>query len=253
MAYGNHSQQSGIKWLALMLLLTACRFRRPTVPAGLFGRAVLAVTLGTFGLDFAHGAGCETVAGGPAEAALIEEGWQRVKERKRLCVYARKLNDSPIRQVMAKSIIEASPKAVLAAITDYPHYTEFMPYVAHSAVLKQEAGAQWVFQQLRFPWPISDRYFTIKLTVDDHSERGYYRVDWVLADEFQRKGDGEPTKENRGYWELRDPEDRPGTTHVVYFVHTDPGGKLPPWIANMANKRAVPKVIEALRQRVSER
>ncbi len=226
-------------------------FRRPVAPAGRFGQALLAVTLGTVGLDFAHGAGCEAVAGGPTEAALIEEGWKRVKERESLCVYARKLEGSPIRQVMAKSIIEASPQAVLNAITDYPHYTEFMPYVAHSAVLKQEAGAQWVFQQLRFPWPISDRYYTIKLTVDERPDPEYYRVNWVLADEPKREGEGEPTKENRGYWALRALEGRPGMTHVVYFVHTDPGGDLPPWIANLANKRAVPKVIDAVRRRVA--
>ncbi len=71
-------------------------FRRPVAPAGRFGQALLAVTLGTVGLDFAHGAGCEAVAGGPTEAALIEEGWKRVKERESLCVYSMGLSAASI-------------------------------------------------------------------------------------------------------------------------------------------------------------
>jgi hypothetical protein len=115
----------------------------------------------------------------------------------------------------------------------------------------QSAAAAWVFQQLDFPFPISNRYYTIKLTAHDPAAAGdLFRVDWHLAEDLPtpRKGEGEPVLTNKGFWKLEALENG-RRTHVTYYIHTNPGGALPAWIVNLANNAAVPRVIEAVRQR----
>ncbi len=184
---------------------------------------------------------------------IVAEGWECIQSAENIHIYNRTVKDSPIQEVLAESIIKAPVWRVFAVIADYNRYDEFMPYVEESRVVKDEAGSRWVFQYLNFPWPISDRHYTIKFT-DSHSRSNppFSTIHWTLAD---RQRDvpqryGEPLALNTGSWKLRTVC---GTahTHVTYFVLTDPGGLLPSWIVNMANSIAVPDVIEAIRGRVS--
>ena len=182
----------------------------------------------------------------------VEEGWECVQSDENIHVYNRAVKDSPIREILAESIIESPTWRVFAVISDFNRYKEFMPYVEESQIVKDEAGIRWVFQQLSFPWPISDRYYTIKLSYSlTHSDPPAYTIHWTLADNQLDlpQGDGEPLRLNMGSWELRAVCGKPHT-HVTYFVLTDPGGLLPSWIINMANSIAVPDVIEAIRERV---
>ena len=169
-------------------------------------------------------------------------------------ICSRAVPGSSIREVLAKAVIAAPSARVFAVISDDSRYPEFMPYVTESEIVKNEAGEFWVFQQLDLPWPISDRYYTIHL-LDDLScaAQGAYRLQWNLVrdDPSLRKGVGEPTLVNVGAWELQ-PDNTGTSTSVTYFIHTDPGGALPAWVINMANNVAVPKIIEAVRQRVQE-
>ena len=169
-------------------------------------------------------------------------------------ICSRAVPGSSIREVLAKAVIGAPSARIFDVLSDYSRYPEFMPYVTKNEIVKNEAGELWVFQQLNLPWPISDRYYTIHL-LDDLScaAQGAYRLQWnlVRADPSLRKGVGEPMLVNVGAWELQ-PDNAGTSTHVTYFIHTDPGGALPVWAINMANNVAIPKVIEAVRQRVKE-
>lgn len=167
-------------------------------------------------------------------------------------ICSRAVPGSAIREVLAKTVIAAPSARVFAAISDYSRYPEFMPYVTESEIVKNEAEALWVFQQLDLPWPISDRYYTIQMLADmSCAAQGAYRLQWNLVrdDPSLHRGVGEPTLLNVGAWELQ--LGSAGTsTYVTYFIHTDPGGALPAWAINMANNVAIPAVIEAVRQRV---
>ena len=49
---------------------------------------------------------------------------------------------------------------------------------------------------------------------------------------------------NEGSWLI---EPAGGRTRATYSVYCDTGGKVPPMIVNMANKTAIPKLFEAIR------
>ena len=52
---------------------------------------------------------------------------------------------------------------------------------------------------------------------------------------------------NEGSW-LFEPLDSGKRTRVTYQLLTDPGGSVTAWVANQANKTAVPDVMRALRK-----
>ena len=109
----------------------------------------------------------------------------------------------------------------------------------------------WLFQQLGLPWPISDRYYTLVMShEDDPQYEDSYEIRWDLSDEKSaQQGKGMQMMLNRGGWRLIS-ANAGQSTKVLYYLNADPGGALPNWVNNMANTVAVPKVIEAVRERV---
>lgn len=181
---------------------------------------------------------------------LAGEGWRTERDQDNLTVYNRKVDGSPIREMLALTTIDKPAWRLFASVADYPNYPQFMPYVKKSRVLHEQGNRSRVFQQLDFPWPISDRYYTIELTADTtYSEQGHYFVSWTLsrAGLETPAGEGLPLKVDDGYWLFCTiGENR---TFVEYYINSDPGGLLPSWAVNQANSRAVPDVLHAVARR----
>jgi len=184
-------------------------------------------------------------------SAAIGE-WRLVSEADSVCVYTRRSQASGMHEILAVATIGASPALLREVISDYARYPDFMPYVRASKVLKRDANTAWVFQQLSFPFPISDRYYTIRVSSEPGaaSDNGT-RISWSLARdaESSNRGEGVSMLVNDGFWDLR-PLEGGASTRVTYFIHTNPGGSLPSFAVNMANTVAVPRVMESLRARV---
>jgi hypothetical protein len=141
----------------------------------LVGCAALAVQEGPCGPGF----------GVPPDDLLLEEGWQCASPQATLHVFSRKPAGAGIHEEAATGVVDAPLQAVARVIADYGRYPEFMPYVSTCRVLARSGARAWVFQQLRFSFPISDRCYTIKLTAGDPAAAGaLFRVDWQLADDL---------------------------------------------------------------------
>ncbi|RDH88158.1 MAG: hypothetical protein DIZ78_01865 [endosymbiont of Escarpia spicata] len=183
---------------------------------------------------------------------IEQQGWKEYFKDDEITVYNRTTPDSEIREVLATAKFPIHSKAIFNTLSDYPQYIEFMPYVEESNIIKQKENSTILFQQLSFPWPISDRYFFIELTsITGNNES--YNISWRLASETNSSqlGKGIALKTDNGYWKLC-PIGTDNSTYIEYFIHTDPGGALPVWIINQANSQAVPDVLRALYKRVME-
>ena len=85
---------------------------------------------------------------------------------------------------------------------------------------------------------------------DDPQYKDSYEIRWGLSDEESaQQGKGMQVTLNRGGWRLVS-ANASQSTKILYYLNTDPGGALPSWVNNMANTIALPKVIEAVRERV---
>jgi hypothetical protein len=136
--------------------------------------------------------------------------------------------------------IPAPPEAVMAVLRRAGEYDQYMPRVRKSQVEPGEGGAILNAQELDLPWPIGDRYFTVRLVEEKSKDGGYsFKFDYV-------KGSGN-VEDTRGHWSI---EPWNGGSRVSYVLWTDPGGAIPMWAVNRASRRTLPQVVVALRDRV---
>lgn len=187
--------------------------------------------------------------------------WEEAAKDNGITIYSREFPGSDVREMKAEGTIDAKPEEVWKAITDYANYKKTMPYTAEAKVLAEEEGGKIVYFYSRLDLPMVDnRDYVIKIvdTSDWKEGKGYLRSNWTLFD--APKGDPRHvdskdgvvrTPVNVGSW-LVQPQGDGNKTWVVYYIHSDPGGAVPKWIANKANGTAVPNVFAAIRKAVAE-
>lgn len=154
------------------------------------------------------------------------------------------VDENPVKKGVAIAVIDAPPAKVFATIGDYENFKDFMPYVAKTKVDAREGNVTTVSYWLEFPLGLSGRNYQLELTDGKKTVDGMeiYASDW----KYTGKGN---IIDTTGSWELSPWGD--GTkTLARYTVFTDPGGSFPTWIKNKAAATALPKVLEAVRDRV---
>jgi uncharacterized membrane protein len=181
-------------------------------------------------------------------SAPAQAGWKRVtKTSEGIVVDVRKIDGQAIVTVRGSWTAPQSPARLWKAVNDLERYTDFMPYLETAKVLKREGASTWQYYCLDTP-VISDRDYTLKLTKQPNPGKGgRYEVSWVSANDAgpKEKPGKVRVKVTTGSWLL---EAREGgkKTKITYTVRSDPGGSIPSWVANRANRKAVPDVMRAL-------
>lgn len=207
------------------------------------------------------------------EFSPSEPGW---KEDVKSADYRTFYQDSAggeTRKVLLMGVLNASPEACFALVTDYERFSDFMPFVQFTRLLDSErvnddTVKNWVFFYLNPPM-VANRFYTIELWDEKNVDGrlGVYRSRWSMDLSGRRKtpddrdikpkirgGFKKPveTPLNDGYW-LFEPLEGGRKTKVTYWVWTNPGGSIPPGIADKANSIALPKLWTAFVERLKER
>lgn len=184
--------------------------------------------------------------------ALRAKGWNLEKETDGVRVLARATPGSPLREVLALALSDASPARLMAVVTDYAAYPDFMPYVTQSEVLPSPDGVTRVFQHLHFGLPVRDRAYTLRMIPFRSPHDGSRGLAWTLETDpaFQRPADAVRPPVNDGGWTFT-PLGRGGPTLVEYLVRSDPGGWIPRWFSDLATRHAVPRVVNVVRERAA--
>lgn len=202
-----------------------------------------------------------------------DTGWIFKSKGENYKTYYRARPGSSTQEVLLVGLADRRPEQVIAAITDYIHFPEFMPYVKYAMLVHTERKSQdvfinYVFTYLDVPIPlVSSRFYNLRYTdvYNYKGNTGSFRSDWVLEKGPYRKlptdqdirgflSDPEDTVEttfNQGYF-LIEPADELLRTRITYYVWTNPGGSLPSSAVNIANAVALPKLLEAITKRASK-
>jgi hypothetical protein len=202
-----------------------------------------------------------------------DTGWILKSSGKNYRTYYRARQGSDTREVLLAGIADRKPAQVIAAITDYEHFPEFMPYVKYTKLVYSEQKSKdvlvsYLFTYLDVPVPlVSSRFYNLRYT-DVRNYEGnpeMFRSDWVLETGGYRKlptdpdirshlsspGDAVETTFNQGYFEIG-PAGVPGKTRIIYYVWTNPGGSLPASAVNIANAVALPKLLDAITRQAAK-
>ena len=174
--------------------------------------------------------------------------WELVDDDDGVKVWARPVADSEVREVKAETIVDAPAARIWETVCDVEHYAVFMPYIEKVRVVGKHDRGIYVYQRINPPF-VDRRDYTVKVTYEADATAGRYKRSWEPANDK-----GPPPREdsvrlviNEGHWQIT--AKGPTRSAVVYYLHTDPGGSIPNWLANKGNKTSVPNVVNAVRNR----
>ena len=188
--------------------------------------------------------------------ASAPPAWEQVASSDGIAVFARTREGSAIAEVKAEAVVDAPPEAVWAVVRDYEAQTRTMPYTEAARVLAREAGDKVTVLYTVIKAPLADRRdLTVRITDESQWQggQGFLKARWTAVEAGPAPVDGiVRVRLNDGYWLLR-PREGGARTQVTYYLYTDPGGSVPRWIVNQANRSSLPEVLRALRREVAQR
>lgn len=148
------------------------------------------------------------------------------------------------REGIGRGVIEAPPERVWRALTDYVHWSEFMPFLKRSGALPQPDGSVLGDHLMVLPSPLGERRYRVRFSqqVEPEAEGKVWRIQWAYV-----PGSGNVAG-HRGSWTLT--ALGPGRTFAVCRLFTDPGGFTPRWAVDRGTSQMLPWVFHGLRQHV---
>ncbi|GEM_PF-448776 len=165
-------------------------------------------------------------------------GWIYAGKTGRVTLFTKKISLSPIPAIRLEMETTADPKTLLELVWAVDQYPETLPsaHIISSGITERKENWQRAWQVVDIP------FLAPRLYRYDHLYRAN-RIDWKKTDNGTSSPDFDGLlipPVNIGSWEILKQGD---TTVLVYRVCTDPGGDVPAWIVERANKRYLPQML----------
>jgi hypothetical protein len=189
--------------------------------------------------------------------ALAVATWALVSTFQQGRLYRMEREDSDVVALRAEGTVKAPAWAVRDVLRRAFESDRLSPYLAHRKVLHAEGcreGAKdlpgcrkiWVYERYEPPLVGARDYaFRMEVVVDDVEEGGDFELRWTLDESHGAPPEGATHMvRNTGAWEISPAPG--GESRFRYQIDIDPGGGVPSWVINMANKSQVPSVIAAV-------
>jgi hypothetical protein len=183
-------------------------------------------------------------------SAAEDVGWKLVSDDDGIAVYSRPISNSPVKELRATTEILATPERVFAVLLDSDRFVEFMPYIVEVRTVARDSPSVWYLYQRISPPIVSERDYTLRHESVEDPQNGRYELRWEIANERgPRMRDRVVRVEICTGAYIVESIDGGARSRLTYELHTDPGGTLPKWLADRANRVSVPALLRAVRGR----
>lgn len=162
------------------------------------------------------------------------DGWDTVAEEDGVLVLQRPYGSSPLMELRGEVRLQASLNAVMALLRD-ADYNRSWVYRSGGATILQASGYSPVYVHgvVDAPWPIQDRDSVVRFDYAQDAGTLAITIDIANTNAFLPPRPGlVRVPDIGGFWQLIPLPG--GYVDVIYQVHGDPGGWVPPWLANYA-------------------
>jgi ribosome-associated toxin RatA of RatAB toxin-antitoxin module len=184
--------------------------------------------------------------------AWAGDDWESVAHDEGILVERRREPGTQFYEVRASTHSLFLPAVIFATLWKHQEYVEFVPYLKKLEILKQSEHEKVIYEQIKMPLFVADRDYTVKITAEHDATNGVIQMRFVAV-----LDEGPPerpkyvrVKHIRGSWTLAPTSD--GGSDVTYVIVSHPGGTIPAWIINTAQKEATPNLLKAMLQRVEK-
>lgn len=186
-----------------------------------------------------------------AVLCAAEQEWKLEKEDQGMVIYSRVVADSEIREVKATAVMPGTIDEALFIIFDRKSHPKTMPYITKSVVLYKDKDCDISYNVVSPPL-VSNRDYIVKSCAQRINDREV-KLWWELAEhkDYPETKDNVRIKINKGYYVFKQKLD--DILEVDYYIYTDPGGSLPLFIKNTANRTGVSDVLTGLYKAIQNR
>ena len=182
-----------------------------------------------------------------------KEDWKLAKHANGVSIYSRPHPGSHLKEFKAIGEIEAPSQAVHKVIDDVEGYSSFMPYTAEARVIQRTHNSILTYQRIS-PKIVSDRDYTIRIEKKSWpADNGIaYFSEWKPANEHgpAEKPGVFRVKLVNGSWFL-EPIGM-NKTRATYYVFTDSGIAVPPFLAKTISETGITKLFAAVRKQAKQ-
>jgi len=187
-----------------------------------------------------------------AAVAPAAAEWERLSDKAGLLVERRAVAGSSSYEVRATARSPLPPAAVFDTLWNHREYPRFIPHLKRLDLLSDTGDERVAYEQVAVPLA-RDRDYTVRLRrhVDAAAQR--YEILFASANDAGPPPDGRHVRvpSIKGSWTIEPGADGRGSV-VRYSVQTEPGGAIPAWVANRAQRDAVAELVRAVLRRTLE-
>lgn len=197
--------------------------------------------------------GVVTVVALWAMGATAEESWRTVVDGP-ISIKTREVPNSDVHEYLVEGVVDASTEDLQATLCDPGRFPRFMPHVTEAKVLEHLGSVDRVYTRIDPPIGGARDYITevkVVQTVHEDGTGRFVQVWRALPDAIPTREGVTRIRINEGSWEITPRED--GRSQVVYRFRVDPGGWVPDFIADLANKKAIPATVHAIEREAQRR
>jgi hypothetical protein len=163
-------------------------------------------------------------------SAFAQVDWELKKDKDGIKVYLANSEDSKIKQFKVETFVKATPREIADAIVDLENNYKWFLNVEKAELIKRLSQDAFIFKQIiQVPFPFKNREVVEYCAVKE-MPNGVIRIDLKEDNTFVPETDEYVRMPiSRGYWILTPAQ---GGTAIEYSFLADPGGNIPPWLAN---------------------
>ncbi len=155
--------------------------------------------------------------------------WVLELDKEGVRVYTQLDESSPYKQVKVTTTINAPKDKVVEILMAFSDYKAWMYHVDESYLLNQKDSVYYVFILEDATWPMQNRYQVSRLDVSQSRTRSQVQFR-AVPNYIDKRADAIQIKQYEGYWAIEDRPDHRCT--LEYVLVQNPGGHIPPWLAN---------------------
>lgn len=162
-----------------------------------------------------------------------EPEWKKRKEKSGITIYTRTVENAPMDEFRGElTLSNTSLIKVLDVITDIENYPNWIPDCMKAEILVNEKKYNTIhYITIKAPWPVTDRDVIYEMTTKLNSDNTFARIDLHPRGNYiDEKEKFVRLYKGKGFWELE--ANHASRVKVTYQFLGDPGGKVPPRLAN---------------------
>ncbi|MEP1788526.1 START domain-containing protein [Reichenbachiella sp.] len=182
--------------------------------------------------------------------SYAQNPWEIDKNKDGIIVYTRIEEDSDFKSFKAVVKVNATTDKILKTFKNADNYSKWYGYTKTSQLIKQERDTQFNYVETIFPWPYRNRDMVYRMSISRLNQATTKISLKGIPEYIPEKTDIVRMKKAEGYILLN--AQNGDSTEIVYIFHSEPGEKIPPWLANNSIAELPFKTLMGLREILEE-